>query len=510
MHALNKDFASTHQFPEELVPPRINNHPIKILQFGEGNFLRGFVDWMVDRMNRKNLFQGRVKVIQPIDRGLVDLINDQDGLYTLYLRGLEQGETREEKEVIASLAGGLNPYADFEAFLAEADNPDLRFVVSNTTEAGIAYSADDGAEDAPPASFPAKVLRLLRRRYESFSGDAGKGLVFLPCELIDRNGDNLKRIVLRLAGEWGFDAAFRRWIEEENIFCNTLVDRIVTGYPFDKIDEYMAELGYADKLVDTGELFHLWVIEGPKELREELPLTEAGLNVVWTDDMTPYRTRKVRILNGAHTMTVMAAYLAGLDTVDECLKDATMAAYLRIGIFEEIIPTMDMEREELVSFAEAVLERFANPFIKHYLLSISLNSVSKFKARVLPTLKDSIERTGEVPAVLSFALASLISFYRGTGIHNGALIGTRNGETYKIIDNADVLEFFHATWGAYDGSDEAAEKLVRAVLGNEQLWGEDLNSQKGLTEAVLTHLAAIRSRGMAAAVGSLCGQEVAS
>lgn len=509
MHLLNKDFAASHQFPEDIAPPRMNNHPVKILQFGEGNFLRGFVDWMVDRMNRRNLFQGRVKVIQPIDRGLVDLINAQDGLYTLYLRGLERGEPREQKEVIASLAGGINPYADFAAFLAEADNPDLRFVVSNTTEAGIAYSAADGPDDAPPASFPAKVLLLLRRRYERFGSAAGKGLVFLPCELIDRNGDNLKRIVLRLAGEWGYDPAFRDWIETENIFCNTLVDRIVTGYPFDKIDEYMRELGYADKLVDTGELFHLWVIEGPDELSKELPLTEAGLDVVWTDDMTPYRTRKVRILNGAHTMTVMAAYLAGLDTVDECLDEPTVAAYLRRGIFEEIIPTMDMEREELLSFAEAVLERFANPFIRHYLLSISLNSVSKFKARVLPTLKDYIERTGTVPAILSFALAALISFYRGTGIHNGALIGTRNGETYKIIDNPEVLEFFYTSWGDYDGSDDAAGKLVRTVLANESLWGEDLNLQRGLTETVLAHLTSIRKQGMPAAIGSLLAQEVA-
>lgn len=509
MHALNKEFASTHAFPGDVAAPQMNTHPARILQFGEGNFLRGFVDWMVDRMNRQGLFQGRVKVVQPIERGLIDLLNDQDGLYTLYLRGLEKGEPREQKEVIASIASGINPYADFEAFLAEAENPELRFVVSNTTEAGISYNADDSADHSPPSSFPAKVLLLLKRRYETFGADAGKGLVFLPCELIDRNGDNLKRIVLRLAEEWGLAVEFQSWIEGENIFCNTLVDRIVTGYPFDKIDEYMAELGYADKLVDTGELFHLWVIEGPKELQKELPLSEVGLNVVWTEDMTPYRTRKVRILNGAHTMTVMAAYLAGLDTVRECLDDATISAYLRQGIFEEIMPTMDMEREELASFAEAVLERFANPFIKHYLLSISLNSVSKYKARVLPTLKDYIERTGRVPRVLSFALAALISFYRGTGIHNGALIGTRNGETYKIVDNPEVLDFFYSAWGRYDGSDEAADELVRTVLAKEEFWGEDLTQLTGLSEAVLAHLSAVRTQGMAGAIADLCGQEVA-
>ena len=510
MQQLTRENCVGHAFPSAVTPPAPTDHPVRVLQFGEGNFLRGFVDWMIDRMNREGLFNGRVRVVQPIERGLVDLLNRQDGLYSLYLRGLEKGEIVEQKEIIASIAGGINPYAEFDAFLTEADNPDLRFIVSNTTEAGIAYSGSDRFEDAPPASFPGKVVRLLHRRWKSFGGARDKGFIFLPCELIDRNGHALKATVLRLTEEWGLEDGFRGWVEAANIFCNTLVDRIVTGYPFEKIDAYAEELGLADSLIDTGEIFHLWVIEGPASIREEFPLHEAGIRVVWTDDMTPYRTRKVRILNGAHTMTVLAAYLAGLDTVKACLDDETVTAYMRRGLFEEIIPTMQMPAEELEEFAEQVLERFANPFISHYLLSISLNSVSKFKARVLPTLKDSLAAAGRVPEVLSFSLAALISFYRGTAIHNGALIGTRNGQTYKICDSPEVLEFFHAAWSRYDGSEESAAGLVRDLLGAEPLWGEDLNLLPGLTERVAAHLASIRGLGMRTALKSLTAVGVAS
>ncbi len=502
MQQLSKQYAENGSFPQSVEAPKVADYPVKVIQFGEGNFLRGFVDWMVDRMNRQGLFNGSVRIVQPIERGMTDVLNQQDGLYTLYLRGLKNGEVTEEKSVIASVKDGMNPYADFEKFLKEAENPDLRFIVSNTTEAGIAYTGQDKPEDTPPATFPGKVTLFLHRRFKAFNGAADKGLVLLPCELINRNGDNLKRIVFQLAEEWNLGGDFKTWLETANTFTNTLVDRIITGYPVDTIKEITEELGYEDKIVDAGEIFHLWVIEGPEAIKEEFPLHKAGLEVVWTDDMTPYRTRKVRILNGAHTMTVLAAYMAGLETVGESLKDETVAAYIKRGLFEEVIPTMDMPREELEAYAAETLERFANPFITHYLLSIALNSVSKYKARVLPTLKDSLAAKNTPPSVLSFGLAALIAFYRGTEFADGALVGHRGNATYSIKDDQAVLEFFSSLWKDIPEAPSKAEcaKIAETVLGSELLWAEDLNMQPGLTSLISSYLQDIYALGMKGAM----------
>ena len=415
-------------FPADLHVSPKKKLPEKILQFGEGNFLRGFVDWMIDRMNEQGLFNGSVVVVQPIEEGLVDVLNSQDGLYTLYLRGMQDGITVEQKSIISSISRGINLYTDFESYMKMAESADLRFVISNTTEAGIAYSAHDKPTDKPPVSYPGKLTVLLYRRFKALNGDPAKGLVIIPCELIDRNGDNLKEIILRLSREWDYEQEFIHWLATSNYFLNSLVDRIVTGYPKDEAQKLADELGYNDKLLDTGEIFHLWVIEGNKRFAEELPFTKAGLNVIWTDDMTPYRTRKVRILNGAHTMTVLAAYLYGLDTVKECVDDRLIKAYMEKGLYEEIIPTLDLPENELLEFAKAVSERFANPFIKHYLLSISLNSTSKFKTRVLPSITEYVKRKGKIPQVLTFSMAALIAFYRGTELSGNVV---ERHEEYK-------------------------------------------------------------------------------
>lgn len=471
--------------------------PEKVLQFGEGNFMRGFVDWMIHKMNEKNLFNGRVVVVQPIAQGLTGMLNEQDGLYTLLLRGIQNGQIVEQQDLISSISRGINPYEDFNAYLACANNPDLRFIISNTTEAGISYSADDRYDDAPPASFPGKLTVLLHKRFTAFGGAADKGFVIIPCELIDRNGDNLKKIVLRLAAEWNLGADFAAWVENHNHFLNTLVDRIVTGYPKDEIAELTAKLGYEDKLLNTAEIFHLWVIEGDKRFAEELPLTQIGLDVIWTDDMTPYRTRKVRILNGAHTMTVLAAYLYGLDTVKECMDDAKIRSFMEKGVFEEIIPTLDLPEKELKDFAAAVTERFANPFIRHYLLSISLNSTSKFKTRVLPSVLEYVKRKGQLPKVLSFSLAALFAFYRGTEIRGSALIGTRPaGNEYNISDDQPVLELFRSLWAACDGSRAAVGTLASTVLAKTDMWGQDLNEVAGLADRVADYLFAIITNGV--------------
>jgi len=478
----------------------IAKYPEKVLQFGEGNFMRGFVDWMINTMNSKGLFNGSAAVVQPIKSGLVDKINEQGGVYTLILRGVQNGKIINSKEVITSISRGIDLYAHYEEYMKMAESNELRFIISNTTEAGISYNSEDRLFDEPPVSYPGKLTALLYRRFKTFGGDMEKGLVIIPCELIDRNGDNLRRIVLQLAQEWELGEAFVKWVKGANYFLNTLVDRIVTGYPKEEIQSLEEELGYKDNLFDTGEIFHLWVIEGDSKLAKELPLEEAGLNVIWTDNMKPYRDRKVRILNGAHTMTVLAAYLYGLETVKECLDDKLINTYMKKGIFDEIIPTLDLKEEELARFAHDVLERFSNPFIKHYLLSISLNSVSKFKARVLPSLQEYILRKGKLPEILTFSLASLIAFYRGNEIKENCLMGKRGAEDYRICDDMNILEAFQGYWSKFKGTKAEIDSIVSGVLSRTGWWGSDLNEIAGLPEKVSEQLFSITAHGMETAL----------
>jgi tagaturonate reductase len=340
----------------------------------------------------------------------------------------------------------------------------------------------------------------LYRRFKAFFPQKNKGLIIIPCELIDRNGDNLKRIVLQLAEEWSLGSDFIKWLKEENYFLNTLVDRIVTGYPKEEVQSLEEELGYKDGLLDTGEIFHLWVIEGDSRLAAEIPFSKAGLNVIWTDNMKPYRDRKVRILNGAHTMTVLAACLYGLETVKECMDDRLISTYMRKGIFDEIIPTLDLEEDQLIRFAQEVLERFSNPFIKHYLLSISLNSVSKFKARVLPSLLEYLNRKEKLPEILTFSLASLIAFYKGKEIKGNYLSGERNGVEYKICDDMPILEAFCKCWKNFDGTKAGSDAVAQNILSRADWWGSELNEIKGLTNQVSEYLFDINTNGMEAAL----------
>lgn len=490
-------------FPAKDRPVLGSARPERILQFGEGGFLRGFVDWMIHRLNTRGLFNGSVVVVQPLPTGLVPALNEQNGLYTLLLRGVQDGVVVEERELISSISRGIVPHSNFRAYIACAHNPDLRFVVSNTTEAGIACSPQDKLDDQPPVSFPAKLTQFLLERFHHFKGAPDRGLVMLPCELIESNGTNLKRCVLETAQKWQLGPAFITWLEKHNHFCNTLVDRIVTGYPREEAAKLNAELGYEDQLLDTGEIFHAWVIEAPKSVAKELPLDEAGLDVTWTDNYKPYRDRKVRILNGAHTMTVLAAYLAGKDMVKDCMDDPVVSRYIAHGLADEIIPTLDLPQADLVSFAAAVSERFSNPYVKHALLSISLNSTSKFTARVLPSLKTYRERRGTLPKRLTFSLAALIAFYRGVEIRNGALIGRRaKGNEYPIQDSPAVLEFFKTEWAA---NATKPGKLVRATLANTALWNEDLTQIPGLADVVTVHLQKILDRGAETALRELDG-----
>lgn len=463
-------------------------YPERILQFGEGNFLRAFADWMIHQMNNKAGFNAGVVVVQPINQGLVKMLNDQDGLYTLYLNGIKNGKAISEHQIIDCIQRGINPYEEFDSYLANAENPDLRFVISNTTEAGIAYEAKDRLNDTPQKSFPGKLTALLHKRFKTFGGASDKGLITIPCELIDRNGDNLKKIILQYAKDWNLGHEFEQWINEDNIFCNTLVDRIVPGYPKDKIERLTNELGYKDNLVVEGEQFHLWVIEGPKTVREEFPAEACGLNVVFTDNMEPYRTRKVRILNGAHTSLVPVGYLYGIEKVRESLEDEVVGSFLKDALFEEICPTLDLPTKELEQFSNDVLDRFRNPYLEHALMSISLNSVSKYKTRVLPSVLEYVKRKNALPKRLLFSLAALIAFYKGD----------RNGETIELKDNQEVLDFFKAQWVSSDH-----DAIVKNVISNVDFWGEDLSQYKGLHQLVSKNLENIIVNGMQKALQTL-------
>ncbi|AEE91723.1 Altronate oxidoreductase [Tepidanaerobacter acetatoxydans Re1] len=505
MVKLNKELLkSDFKFPKDLmVQPFPDDLPERVIQFGEGNFLRAFVDWMFHQMNKQNLFNGRVVVVQPIAQGLVDRLNEQDGLYTLILRGLKDGKPTELKEIISSISRGINPYTQWDEYLKCAENPDIEFVISNTTEAGISYDKNDSLDKKPPISYPGKLTAYLYHRFNHFKGDPTKGMVIIPCELIDRNGDNLKKIILQLSDDWSLPEEFKKWIKDNNIFLNTLVDRVVTGYPKDEIEDILNYLGYEDGLVDTGELFHLWVIEGPKELSERLPFTKAGLNVLWTDDMAPYRTRKVRILNGAHTSSVPAAFLYGLETVGEMMDHEVLGKFARQVIYDEIIPSINLDKNMLTEFADSVVERFQNPYIKHYLISILLNSSSKFKTRVLPSIIEYQQLYSKLPEKLTFSLAALISVYKDGKVEGSEMKARRNKGEFIMKDDLWALEFFEKTWSEFDGSKEAAKKVAETVIANSKMWDQDLNNIDGLTDKVADYLYQITNDGIKATVERL-------
>ena len=451
--------------------------PERVLQFGEGNFLRAFVDYFFDVLNEKENFNGKIALVQPIEQGLTDMINEQEGVYTLYLRGSENGEAVMKKRVITSVSRCINPYRDFDVFMDCAKNPDLKYLVSNTTEAGIAYSDADKFDDAPAKSFPAKLTRFMYERFKIFEGKPDTGFVILSCELIDNNGKELLNCVEKYIKLWNLSDEFLKWVREENIFCSTLVDRIVTGYPRNEADEFNAQNGYVDTLLDTGEIFGFWVIEGPQKLREMLPFEKAGLPILVTDDVTPYKKRKVRILNGTHTSMTPASMLAGEEIVRNCMQDETISGYVNKLIYDEIIPILTLPKDELLEFAGAVADRFNNPYIDHRLTDISLNSISKWKARVMPSLLEYVEKFNKLPALLSFSLAALIRFYKGSE-KDGGFVGCANGKEYAIRDDHDVCAYFAALpW-------DNTEKTVDTVLANTDFWGRDLREVPELAARV--------------------------
>lgn len=474
-----------------------STRPVEILQIGEGVFMRGFVDWMVDVANERGVYAAGVAIAAPRRHERPPALTAQDGLYTVLLRGRENGVDVAERRIVTTVQTALDPYAQWGEMLRLAASPALKFLVSNTTEAGVANVPEAYDPTACPDSFPAKVAALLKARFDALGGVAAPGLFILPCELIEANGAILRRIVLEHAQRWGFEAGCVAWIGDRCRFFDTLVDRIVSGFPREEAESLFAEWGYRDPLAIVGEPFHLWVIEAPAEVAEALPLASAGANVVWTEDIRPYRERKVRLLNGTHTASALAAFLAGLDTVSEMVADPQFSRALNRLVFDEIAPYVPLPEAERLGYARSVLERFGNPFIRHELISIALNSVSKWRVRILPTIRDALADGKKAPTLLAFSLAALLWFYRGRKEGDG-YAGRRAKGDYPIRDEPLMLAIMAEAWALEPAVGSGA--VAARLMADARLWGADLKHIGTLAADALAAIEAIELRGVRAAL----------
>ena len=470
MKRLNRESVSAKSYPE------------RIIQFGEGNFLRAFVDWIVWNMNEKADFNSSVVVVQPIAKGMVDMLNEQDGLYHLNLQGLDKGKKVDSLQLIDVISRGLNPYTQFDEYLKLAENPDMRFVVSNTTEAGIAYDPSCKFTDTPASSYPGKLTQLLYHRFITFNGAEDKGLYVFACELIFHNGTELKKCVEQYIELWSLGADFKAWFDNAcGVYC-TLVDRIVPGYPRETIGDILEKIQIDDKMVVQAEIFHLWVIEAPEKVAKEFPADKAGLNVLFVPSEKPYHDRKVTLLNGPHTVLAPVGYLAGFDIVREIVEDEVMGTFVKKVMFDELMPTLDLPKAELEKFGNDVLDRFRNPYVKHFVTSIMLNSFPKFKTRDLPGMKIYLERIGELPSAIVLGLAAIITYYKG---------GKRGEDTIVPNDDKAIMDLLTELWSANN-----VKEVAKGVLGAKFIWDENLNNIPGLTKKVTDYLTSIQDNGM--------------
>lgn len=461
----------------------------KIIQFGEGNFLRAFIDWIVWKTDQKTDFNASVVVVQPIDRGLVDVLNEQDGLYHLNLQGIDGGQPVDSVEMIDVISRGINPYRDFEDYLKLAEQPEIRFVISNTTEAGIAFDPACRFDDRPALSYPGKLVQLLYHRFETFKGDMDKGLIIFPCELIFENGKHLKECIRQYIQVWNLGDEFSRWFENACGVYSTLVDRIVPGYPKDTAEQLKERVGFDDRLLDKAEIFHLWVIEAPQEIADEFPADKAGLHVLFVPSEAPYHERKVTLLNGPHTVLSPVGYLSGLDTVRECCEDAVVGKFVDKVMYGELMETLNLPKDELMKFADDVKDRFVNPYVKHFVTSIMLNSFPKFRTRDLPGIKTYLERRGELPQGLVFGLAAICTYYKG---------GKRGNDDIVPNDDPRIMATLEGLWQSGD-----VRQVAVGVLADEFIWGENLNHIPGLTDLLEKDLRLIAEKGMKAAVATI-------
>lgn len=461
---------------------RISDHryPERVVQFGGGNFLRGFVDWMIEALNEQTDFASKVVMVKPTPEGNYEALAAQDCLFHVQLHGLEAGEPIVQRKLITCISRVVNPYSDYQVFLALARQPDIRFIVSNTTEAGIAFAPDDRLTDTPPASFPAKLTLFLYHRFQHFEANPDKGCIVLPCELIEHNGERLKQLVLRYADLWQLDTRFGQWLETNNLFCNTLVDRIVTGFPKTDGAAVLKRIGFNDQQLVEAEQYHSWVIEAPPALQLELPVHQSNLNVRIIEDIAPYQRMKVRILNGAHTAMMPLGYLTGLETVQQAVEHPWLGEFVRELLYEEILPSLDDPDAGI--FAQDVLNRFHNPFIQHQLLSIALNSISKFRVRLLPSLTAYTANTQRLPHRIVLAFAALLRFYKGEW----------KGAAIPLKDDPAMIASIQTAWQ----SGSALSVMVENILTNDLLWGQDLTRIEGLADLVSAYLAEIEVKNI--------------
>lgn len=465
-----------------LVPKVSAPATTRFMLFGGGNFIRAFAGWMIELLNQQSSFDGGMLIVKPTPGRDYQELRAQDGLYHVVLNGQEDGQLVDKARLITAVTQIIHVYDEWQLFLQSAQNIDLKYIVSNTTESGITFINTDSMGDSPPGSFPAKMCAWLLERFRHFEGDSAAATVFLPCELTANNGAALKQCILQYAELWQLEEAFKQWVNVHCLFCNTLVDRIVTGYPVKEEAEYHEKVGYLDQLLVVGEPYHSWVIEGPKQLATALPFQAIGLNVKWVDDLTKYREQKVKLLNGAHTSMVPMGYLAGMISVKETIDHPVLGAFIERLLAEEVWPTLAFDPAELKDFTVKTLDRFRNPFLFHKLLDIALNSISKFRARLLPTLLDYYEQKGACPPRISFAFSCLLIMYRGKW----------EGQIIPLRDAAEVIDFCRVLWEESEDHQEVVEKF----LGHEAFWGQNLNEIAGLAQLMVHYLQTIQQDGV--------------
>lgn len=457
-------------------------YPERVVQFGGGNFLRAFIDWIIQELNEQTNFASRVVIVKPTKSGTYKQFDDQDGLFHVQLHGFQQGKLITKRKLITCVSRTINPYMDYEGLLTLACQPDIRFIISNTTESGLEFDPQDQLENMPPTSFPAKLTAFLYRRFQHFHGSPDKGCIILPCELVERNGQRLKALILQYSDLWQLENDFKHWIENNNHFCNTLVDRIVTGFPKQKADETLSDIGFNDQLLVEAETYHSWIIEAPSWLENELPVQWSNLNIHIVEDVEPHREIKVRILNGAHTAMMPLGYLLGLETVQQAVEYPWLGQFIKDMIYQEVIPSFASPDAALTEFAEATLSRFRNSFVNHRLLSIALNSISKFKVRLLPSLIAYTTKHHQLPSHIVFAFAALIRFYKGEW----------NGVPIPLNDDPVVMTWLQEQWH----SCHEISALVTNILVNEKLWEQDLTQIEGLVDLLSAYLMAIDSQNI--------------
>jgi len=470
---------------------RSYDNPVRIVQFGEGNFLRAFWGKAIHELNAGGLFSGQICVVQPISAGKVSNLADQNYFYTVYL----QGPSTEEITLVESIKTGINPYENYDDYLALAEDTNLRIMISNTTEAGIVLDETDTIDMSPPRSFPGKLLAFLHRRYTALNGRKGSGLLHFPCELIEKNGDNLKKILRELAIIQQHDRKFLDWLEKENVFFNTLVDCIVTGYPHDEIEKITQRIGYEDPMLVKAEQYQLLVIEGDDSYRHEFPISDAKMHVVWTHDQSYYREIKVRIMNGFQTMLAHCGFLAGIHTEREALNHNVVGPFMFRGLHEQIVPSLPYEDTNKNEFAKTMLERLNNPYIEHVLQDINLNSFMKFQTRIQPSLEYWTQQN-IYPDFLIFSLALVLAYYQITDCYGDTYAATCCGKRYNVYDTPRNLKrlYEHKSRARENGS--SMYRYCVDVVEDSKLWIKPLDLPPEAVKRVSEYIELIEGDGV--------------